>query len=514
MSARCDAALALDVDLVDPVDHDLGHRRVGQQRLQHAEADRLVDHLADQARALGGREHRPLARDHAADDALQARAALWARELGELGEVDLLEQPAAVEGDAVAVGDGVDLLVDAVLEAHQPGSSALREVRRLSLSRPGHEDRDADAHGRLLPLHADDRVLAQARRERRLAGLLGVAAAAVDAARGAGGVGGLVDGPGDQQQLPDHEGRQQQPEQHAGELDRRLARLVLQPCPEPAHVPASVCEGSNGSSSIDVPASEVIRHGEATDGIRTGHLELHAHGDVVGAVDRRVLEPRLREVLLRLVAVVLLLLGVGRVGGQLAGALAGGVPGEHVRVADQPDLPQQDDDREQQRQQAGELDRGLAALAREACEQAARLLLLLVALLLGGGDRLHLCHERVEHAAQLLILHARRRAGVDGGLEGREVGRHRGLGQPAADDLAGEVGLHLALARGLVEHDERLLVVVAHLQAAPHVAQPAHAAQRHDVGRGDDERLARHLGADRARLRDGGAEVDHGQRVP
>ena len=45
----------------------------------------------------------PSRRDHAADDALQARAALRAGELGELGEVDLLEQPAAVEGHAVAV---------------------------------------------------------------------------------------------------------------------------------------------------------------------------------------------------------------------------------------------------------------------------------------------------------------------------------------------------------------------------------------------------------------------------
>ena len=96
------AAVALDVDLVGPVDHDLGHGRVGEQRLEHAEADRLVDHLPDQPRALAGREHRALAADHPPDDALQARAALRRGQLGELGEVDLLEQPAAVEGDAVA----------------------------------------------------------------------------------------------------------------------------------------------------------------------------------------------------------------------------------------------------------------------------------------------------------------------------------------------------------------------------------------------------------------------------
>ena len=77
---------------------------VGEQRLEHAEADRLVDHAPDQPRALGGREHRALARDHAPDDALQPRAALRRGQLGDLGEVDLLEQPPAVVGDAVAVG--------------------------------------------------------------------------------------------------------------------------------------------------------------------------------------------------------------------------------------------------------------------------------------------------------------------------------------------------------------------------------------------------------------------------
>jgi hypothetical protein len=49
----------------------------------------------------------PFAADHPADDALQASAALRRGELGELGEVDLLEQPAAVEGDAVAGGGAV-----------------------------------------------------------------------------------------------------------------------------------------------------------------------------------------------------------------------------------------------------------------------------------------------------------------------------------------------------------------------------------------------------------------------
>ena len=69
-------ALALEEDLVGAVDHDLGDRRVGEQRLEHPEADRLVDHAPDQPRALRGREHRPLARHHPPDHALEPRAAL------------------------------------------------------------------------------------------------------------------------------------------------------------------------------------------------------------------------------------------------------------------------------------------------------------------------------------------------------------------------------------------------------------------------------------------------------
>ena len=135
-----DPAGALDVDLVGAVDHDLGHGVVGQQRLEHAEADRLVDDAADQPRALGGREHGALARDHAPDDALQPRAALLLGEDRDLGEVDLLQQPAAVVADAVggavlapgAFGD------DAIAQAHvSSGSVALRLTRRLSSPSPG-----------------------------------------------------------------------------------------------------------------------------------------------------------------------------------------------------------------------------------------------------------------------------------------------------------------------------------------------------------------------------------------
>ena len=182
-----------------------------------------------------------------------------------------------------------------------------------------------------------------------------------------------------------------------------------------------------------------------------GHLQPHAHDVVLGTVDLGALAPRLRQVLLATSAYGRSFLVVRRVGRQLARALARGVAGEHERVADEADLPQQQHDDQQQRQDAGELDGGLAALAGQPGQQAARL-----AVGAGGLARRRAAPRARSRAprsvaAQLLVLQARRRAGVDGRLERGEVGRDRRLGEPAADDLAREVGLDLALARGLVE---------------------------------------------------------------
>ena len=51
-AARLQPPLALDVDQLGPVDQDVGDRRVAHQRLERAEAERLVEHLADQPLAL------------------------------------------------------------------------------------------------------------------------------------------------------------------------------------------------------------------------------------------------------------------------------------------------------------------------------------------------------------------------------------------------------------------------------------------------------------------------------
>ena len=240
-----DPAVALDVDLVGPVDHDLGHRVVGQQRLEHAQADGLVDHAADQPRALGGREHRALARDHAADHALQARAALLLGEDRDLVEVDLLEQPPPVVADAVGEPSSPRTR-SATMRSRRPTCrlevSHCASTRRRSSPRPGTTIGIAHADLRRLPAmltfmpsrRPRGRALRAAfsalppRASTRLA--VRAAFAAWSTAHAAS------------MQLPDHAARQQQPPEHADELGRRLPALLV----------------SSRAASVPVPVLAVV----------------------------------------------------------------------------------------------------------------------------------------------------------------------------------------------------------------------------------------------------------------
>jgi hypothetical protein len=56
---RFEAPVPLDEDPARPVDHHFGHRRVGQQRLQRAEALHIGDHRIEHGRRRGfGHERR------------------------------------------------------------------------------------------------------------------------------------------------------------------------------------------------------------------------------------------------------------------------------------------------------------------------------------------------------------------------------------------------------------------------------------------------------------------------
>ncbi len=145
-----DLALALDVDVVRAVDHDLGDGRVRQERFQRPEAGHVVDHLVDEAHALlaGDREAAVL------DDPVDHR-------FDGLSDVAILGIEQDLEG-----ADDFDLqeepdLVDQGLARRCPGTP--QGARAGGRSRTGHRD-DGDA-GRL---RGDDR--GRGRRHHRRAG--------------------------------------------------------------------------------------------------------------------------------------------------------------------------------------------------------------------------------------------------------------------------------------------------------------------------------------------------------
>ena len=168
--------------------------------------------------------------------------------------------------------------------------------------------------------------------------------------------------------------------------------------------------------------------------------------------------------------------GVGRVGRQLARALARGVAGEHESCSPRArsatdsssDDEQQRQDRRRTRRSSGPRSPARAGAAGRAARRRRRL---------GSADgrqRLSLGRRAPRRPARLLALQARGRAGVDGGLEGGEVGRDRRLGRarPPTTRRA-RSGWTSRLREAWLSSDERVLVVLAHLQPPPQVAQAA-----------------------------------------
>ncbi|MGY4382114.1 hypothetical protein ACVWZ3_009753 [Bradyrhizobium sp. i1.3.6] len=87
-----DLAGDLDVDGVGAVDHDVGDVVARQQRLQRAVAENVVADIVEQLFLLGDRHHDVLDRDDLVDDVADFLARGLGVELGELGEVDGLDQ--------------------------------------------------------------------------------------------------------------------------------------------------------------------------------------------------------------------------------------------------------------------------------------------------------------------------------------------------------------------------------------------------------------------------------------
>ena len=87
-------AFALDVDLVETVDENVGDRRIAQQHFERTEAEQLVDDVGDQRFALEQAErHRgALALDHADDEAADLRFGVLPAHPREPVEIEPVQQ--------------------------------------------------------------------------------------------------------------------------------------------------------------------------------------------------------------------------------------------------------------------------------------------------------------------------------------------------------------------------------------------------------------------------------------
>ena len=89
---QLDLAGHLDEHPARAIDHDVGDVVAGQQRLQRAVAEYVVADVVEQFLLLGDRHHHRLQRDDVADDVADFLARRLDVELGELAEVDGLDQ--------------------------------------------------------------------------------------------------------------------------------------------------------------------------------------------------------------------------------------------------------------------------------------------------------------------------------------------------------------------------------------------------------------------------------------
>src|SRR5215472_10158693 len=89
-----DLAADFDVHRVGSVDHDVGDVVARQQRFERTITEHVVADVVEQVFLLGDRHHDVLDRDDVVDDVADFLARRFGIELGELGEVDGLDQRA------------------------------------------------------------------------------------------------------------------------------------------------------------------------------------------------------------------------------------------------------------------------------------------------------------------------------------------------------------------------------------------------------------------------------------
>ena len=84
--------MALDVDLAAAIDQDVGHRRIGHQRLQRPQPEHLVLDIAQQQPALGIVQRRVRGRQQLVQQHAQLVRHLGRRQRLQRPQVDALQQ--------------------------------------------------------------------------------------------------------------------------------------------------------------------------------------------------------------------------------------------------------------------------------------------------------------------------------------------------------------------------------------------------------------------------------------
>ena len=295
------------------------------------------------------------------------------------------------------------------MQAHaQPGSVALRAARSRPAVQAREDDRDAHLHGRLLALQLEVRGSRRAAGRERVARRL-----LADRRRGAStrlavraALEAWVTVQAASISCQTHSAASSSQNSMPMSSRRRLAALVAQSRAATSHDGSGRERlGRRQLLGLDrrVGASEAIVEGDrAAPGSTTGPRAGRARVTLVLCRQRSTSAP-LRHAFGRSSSATAPVRAccpsrVGRVGRQLARALARGVAGEHERVADEPDLPQAEHDHDQQRQQAHRTRRstgrarrpgGRAGRARSPPRRLG---------LVGAGQRLELGGERLERA--------------------------------------------------------------------------------------------------------------------
>jgi len=135
-------AAALDVDLVRPVDQDVADRRILEQHLQRSKAERLVEHLVDEALALHAVEQRVLGVAQALHHQADLAAEGVALQIADARQVELIDQ--LLVDEALQF---LETLVRLPVHARLAGGQAAQAVRAAALARQAVQPSLQTRHG-------------------------------------------------------------------------------------------------------------------------------------------------------------------------------------------------------------------------------------------------------------------------------------------------------------------------------------------------------------------------------